>query len=711
MASWDPRSYVAEALSRHITAAARQEKIGDAPSYYDALTSHLQAHEESESVKASLEAQSQRNAEVVINIGGTPFTVVYNARRVRGISEIKKVIEDLVSDISRKSDFIYSEFLHLNGEGGEYIVSSELFDILNHIKSMCLLTNNMYDPTTKKEKTLETTDLSGNQMNNLNLMEGRRVFWPVKMLLSIDEYMKAWLVDQFVVSLRERKDFLGAMVSYEGYTRAFGVPEKSEMWKGGILGLDLDGKKRYVDCLDLDDDRPAFATHFVETWFSDPFGMQCSTACCRTLVTAYCLAVALAKYDSDEVALRFIHDWRKSHTPDTMECLLGYLLVFGTGRRITDLSDSSFGENDALRLRIHDRKAQVAHAHQQIERKMKYEECALKAIIRNNSADGLYLLSPNEDKALENQLENSFSFFPTMCTVMSYVAHGGIVCVTVVKMFEFSRGDSKCCIGLSQCSPLYNYIFETGSELTLNFLLSNGNEIYESILYDYPSWINQNGNEPIFFELNGKHCVTTGILKKKCIQCVFSTLKSFLVGDQLFVMGQLVGDVPQTGLMKCGNSYTVLNCLPSERMYPFFFTTVHKLYGTVGLVGHGCHLCSLHPPIIMICCPFESSGIVLDEKNVGPKCFVTFLSGGGASVFHEKMYKDLRCGIPISATTVSSLPPDTVAFRIKGRIVQLLSERLAQDILCMIAVTSITAHSDNPLAINVNSENGIIRVI
>ncbi|KAH9593316.1 Flavin transferase ApbE [Trypanosoma melophagium] len=711
MPSWDPRSYVAEALSRHITAAARQEKIGDTPSYYDALTSHLQAHEESESVKASLEAQSQRNAEVVTDFRGTPFAVVYNARTIREVSEIKKIIENLLSDTSKKSDVIYAEFLHLNGGGGEHIVSSELFDILKHIKSMSSLTKNMYDPTIKNEKTLANTYVSGNYMNDLKLMEGRRVFWPAGMLLSIGSYMKAWLVDHFVICMREIKDFLGAVVTYEGFTRAFGVPEKSEMWKGGIWGLDLDGKKRYVDCLDIDDDRPAFATHFVEAWLSDPFGMRSSTACCRTLVTAYCLAVAVAKCDSDEVALRFIHDWRKSHNPDSMEFLLGFLLVFGTGRTITDLSDNNFGENDALRLQMHDRKAQVAHAHQQIERKMKYEECALKAIMRSNSADGLYLLSPNEDKVLEKQLKKSFSVFTTMCTVMSYMAHGGTVCVTTVKMFEFSRGDLKCCIGISQCSPLYNYIFETGSELTLNFFLSNGSEIYESILSDYPSWINQSGNEPIFFEVNGKHCVTTGILKKECTQNVFLTLKSFLVGDQLFVVGQLLGATPQIGLIKCGNSYTVLKGPPSERMYPFFFTTVHKLYGTVGLVGHGCHLCSFYPPIIMICCPSESSTIVLDENNVGPKCFVTILSSGGASIFHKKMYKDLRCGIPIPASTVSSLSPDTVAFQIKGRILQVLSERLGQDILCMIAVTGITTHSYSPLAINVNSENDFIRII
>ncbi|KEG07321.1 hypothetical protein DQ04_10181010 [Trypanosoma grayi] len=711
MPSWDPRSYVTEALSRHITTAARQTRTSSPPSYYEAVANHLQSHEDSESIKTSLEEQSERNADTVVTVFGKPLLVVFNPRDMRGVCNVRCGVEEVIDNAVKVVEKIRSEVSRHNKNGGEAVVSQELFSILTRVRDVSLLVNNFLDPTSEEECASAATRWYSDMGKELVLTENFGVQWPKKLDLYLDSYMEAWFVDQITTGLSELKELLGGLVTYEGYSRVFGVPRESEMWKAGVCGVGVDCEKRYLGSVDLDDERPAVSTYSVPDCSSDPFGMQCATAICQSVVVAHSLASILAECANSKAALHFVHEWRKRVNPCGKELLFGFSLFFGSGKTISDLTDTTVGENDAVRLQIYDNQAQIAHAYKQIERRISYEEYALNAVMRSRSVDGAHLICENRNVQLENQMKKCFSVLPTACVAASYVGYGGGVCVSIVNSVEYSRGDNKCTLALVQNSPLYNYVFAAGSKLTLNFLPSDQDAMYESIISNYPSWINQNGNEAVFFECQGERCVTTNALKMNSTQAVFVTLESSLVGEQLFVLGQLLGEYPHNTLLRRGNSYVLPKCISCEKICPFIYTTIHKLYGTVGLVGRGCNMCSLNPPIISICCPSESCSIVLDEKNTGPQCVITFFSQTGASIFLGKSYDDLRGNIPVPASSVMSMHPDNIAFHIKGRVVQALPESFGDDVICMVAVTSIISFSGDPVILSASTEKNILDVV
>ncbi|ESL08013.1 hypothetical protein TRSC58_04292 [Trypanosoma rangeli SC58] len=704
MASWDPGSYVAEALSRRIRAFARQEKYNNLPSYFDAVTNTLQAHEDSKCTAAVLEKQLQQNVAIDVDVWGKPFTLVVNPRDVRGLSSAKKSVESIIEDSVKVTETICLELSNLNGKAGTFTVSEGLFGILNHVREMNLLTGNRFDPTSEGRRVPSSAQQEPSILSELVASEGFKIYWPKGMSLCFDEYMKAWFVDHVTIQLNTMNEFVGFLASYEGFARAVGHPRDSEVWKSGICEISANDKKRCITSLELFEEKSAIATQTVPQYFLDPFGLQSSTAICRTTTTAYCLSRTMAESGDNESALLFVHEWRNNHAPDSKEALFSFLLINSDGKYISDLTDDAVGENDHLRLHLYDNKVQASQAHQQIEKKMSYEECARKALLRTNCSDGLHVMTAERDGALENEIKKCFSRLPVPCVVTSYLDSMEHVCVSPVFCMEFFEGDGMCTLCLAQTSPFYNYVYANGSRATLNFFHSNGDVTYESIQKEYPFWINQAENAACFFEYQGGRYVTTTVLKKECTQAVFITMESHLLGDQLFVIGRVLCDTPSNVLFKKGGLFSSTDLSLCEQINPVLFTTVHKLYGTVGLVGRGCHVCTLCPPIVILYCPSESTGFVLDEKKGGDICNITFPSKEGGAAFLGKTYDELRSAIPVPASQVLSLPQENVAFRVKGRIVQTLTGRLAKDVICIIAVMGITDINKDPLVLNVSSQ-------
>ncbi|RNF00813.1 hypothetical protein TraAM80_07397 [Trypanosoma rangeli] len=704
MASWDPGSYVAEALSRRIRAFARQEKYNSAPSYYDAVTNSLQAHEDSKCAAAVVERQLQQNVVIDVDVWGKPFTLVVNPRDVRGLLAAKKSVETIIEDSVKVTETISLELWNLNGKAGAITVSEELFGILNHVREMNLLTGNRFDPTSEGRRVSSCAQQEPSIVSELVVSDGFKIHWPKGMSLCIDEYMKAWFVDHVTIQLNTMNEFVGFLASYEGFARAFGHPRDSEVWKSGICGTSVNNEKRYITSLELSEEKSAIATQIAPRCFHDPFGLRSSTAICRTTTTAYCLSRTMAESGDNESALVFVHEWRSNHTPDSKEALFSFLFINSDEKYISDLTDATVGENDHLRLHLYDNKTHASQAHQQIERKMSYEECARKALLRSNCSDGFHCMTAERDGTLEKEIKKCFSRLPSPCVVASYVDSMEHVCVSPVFCMGFFEGDEKCTLCLAQTSPLYNHVYAIGARVTLNIFHSNGDVIYDNIQEEYPFWINQAENAACFFEYQGGRYVTTNVLKKECTQAVFITMESLLLGDQLFVIGRVLCDTPRNVLFKKGSLFYSTDLSLCEQINPVLFTTVHKFYGTVGLIGHGCHLCTLCPPIVVLYCPLESTGFVLDEKNSGNVCNITFPSREGGAVFFGKTYEELRSAIPVPASQVSSLPQESVAFRVKGRIVQTLTERLAKDVICVIAVMGISDINNDPLVLNVPSQ-------
>ncbi|RNE96809.1 uncharacterized protein Tco025E_09641 [Trypanosoma conorhini] len=369
MASWDPGSYVAEALSRRIRAFARQEKYNNIPSYYDAVTSSLQAHEDSKYADAVLEKQFKQNVGIDVDVWGKPFTVVVNPRDVRGLSNVKKSVETIIQESLKATETISLELSDLNGKGGVFPVTEELFGILSHVREMSLLTGNRFVPTSEGRGLSSTLHQEPSVLSGLVMADDFKIHWPKGMSLVLDEYMKAWFVDHVAVRLKALNEFLGFLASYEGFSRAFGHPRESEVWRSGIPGIRGKDKKQYVTSLELYDEKSAIVTQIAPQCLADPFGMQCSTAICRTTTTAYCLSRTLSEGGDKESVLKFVHEWRKNHDPESRQALFSFLLIYGDGNSISDLTDNDVGENDALRLQLHDSKIQASQAHQQIEKK------------------------------------------------------------------------------------------------------------------------------------------------------------------------------------------------------------------------------------------------------------------------------------------------------------------------------------------------------
>ncbi|CBH13211.1 hypothetical protein, conserved [Trypanosoma brucei gambiense DAL972] len=704
MLSWNPESYVSEAVSRILAEEAKQGRGGAIPSYYDAVTSHLEAHELSKSIKVALEEQRRQNIGISCDIGGNVLEILFNPVDIEDAGVAEERVKKCVADIGCLFGNVSDELNSLNGKSGLVAVSEDVLDILHHLQSMGLLTNFRFNPVSEKLGCiLSATDRSS--ILKSMVLYNSQVEWPKGMTLNFTDYMKAWLVDRVAARLEVLNEHRGCLIRLEDFARVFGTSRGSSVWKYGVSVSDLDGEQKFIGCLELDALRPTAAAHAVEDPFFDHLGMQSCVACCRTTTTSYCLANALSVCSHGEKALFFVREWREVNGPESKDSLLSFTLYFGYGKPISDEGDVRIGENDDKRIYLHSEKDQIVRTYKQMGDVKRYESHVETVIANSKNADLFHNISGYIGETTCENLERAMSLFPRMCVVATCIGNENAVCVSVLKAADVLRGDATFVFCISQRSPLFNHVFAPRSQVTLNFLFDNAQAVCQAINDTYPLWINEIGNEPVVFESESRTYVTTKALMDISKQVAFETAESFLVGEEVLVVGRCLDSIPSTVVINVKNTLVLQDHVPPQEFYPFLFTIVHKIYGTVGFVGYGCQLCSLSPLTMYIYSPIESSQFALDEVYTGPKCNLTFLSSFGAPIFDGKDFEELGCGMPMAASSVSSLPQQNIYFQVEGMLIRIVRDISDKYVICVVAANECRFNQTDPCKLLVRPDD------
>nr|CCC91979.1 conserved hypothetical protein [Trypanosoma congolense IL3000] len=704
MLSWDPKSYVTEAFSRILIEEAKKDKADVVPSYYDAVTGHLESHELSKRISASIRDQKDQNSSIAFDLNNSTLEVMYNPENQEGVNLTERKIENIFHLVMDKFQRVSEELKIVHANGGKVLVSNELFHILCHIQHMCELTNYRHCFASTKGGMCLSAKESSERLASMKLKDDSTVEWPDGMTLDLSGYLEAWLVDKMLEQLETLDGLRGCLVRFKSIAHAFGVPSGGSLWKCGVLTVDIDGEEKFIGCVGLGSFRPAAVTNTVQTSTSVLSAMQHCTACCKTAVVSCCLSAVISSLIEKEGALSFIREWRVSHGPETAESLLSFTLFFGFDKPISDEEDTTIGEHDDERMLLHDRRGHIAQAYQQLEAVVLNESHVANVVLNNKNADFFHNVSVVNRTTIDC-LEEAICFFPNLCVLASYVDELGTTSVTTLKAADFPRGDDTFLFCISQRSPLFNRVFAKKSQITLNFLYENAKGIYEALSTAYPLWINEGGNEPVFLERNSRTCATTKFLVDVSDQETFETSESFLVGEDVLVIGKCLDGVPNKVTTSINKMFVVNHPFPSREFYPFLFTIVHKLYGTVGFVGYGCQLCTLSPLSMLIYCPVEASSFVLDEEHTGPKCNLTFFSKAGSFIFAGKTLGELRCGMPAELSVINALPPECFFFQAEGMLVRTIRGPSNKYVICLVAISNGRFHKCDPCMLLVGSDD------
>ncbi|KAH8619976.1 hypothetical protein ERJ75_000111000 [Trypanosoma vivax] len=275
------------------------------PSYYDAMTHHLRSYELSKDVQSVLDCQEASNANFSMQICDAKFQVLFNPVNAFATPTLNRDIKNIIDTILVSFYVILSESVNLRLSKGTAVLSPVLFDILKNARDLSLATNY---PLGVCEEMVYGSDVASSRLksfHSMKLYEDSKVLLPDDLAVNIDKFVEAWLVDNVFDGLRSITGISGCCVTYKGFSRVFGAPHHSSVWKCAVWGYGASGEQIVIGSVELDDEHPAMATYTLQNHSSDPFGMHSCTAHCQKVATAYALARVLHSHKGKETALRF----------------------------------------------------------------------------------------------------------------------------------------------------------------------------------------------------------------------------------------------------------------------------------------------------------------------------------------------------------------------------------------------------------------------